>query len=286
MTLPNFLVIGAQKSGTTTLCRQLAEHPDVFMPEKKEPHFFSYDEGARPQFKERSKKKKNVVTSLAEYEALFANASGQKAVGEGSTSYIHMAGAAERVRARIPHARLIAILREPVDRCWSHFHHAVRSGREPFDGFEQAIHEEDRRIAEGWGDPYAYRAKGFYSRQLRHWLTLFPREQLFVRLFDDLTEDPRALYREAFAFLGVDAEFVPDLSRKYNVGGDADEVFDYRPGIAERIRMAISPASRGYDPAKKPPFPDALRKELKEGYRADVEDLQELLGRDLGNWLR
>lgn len=284
MTLPNFLVIGAMKSGTTSLCRQLGEHPDVFMPAKKEPHFFSY-EGEQPSFKERSKKTKNIVATLAEYEALFAGAGGQRAVGEGSTSYLHIERAAARIHARIPHARLVAILREPVDRAWSHFHHSVRSGREPFDGFERAIRDEERRTAEGWGDPYAYKAKGLYAQQLRRYFALFPREQIFVCLFDDLMEDAPRLYRDVFAFLGVDPNFTPDLSRKYNVGGDADEVFDHRPGIVERIRMAVSPARRKYHPSEKPPFPDALRRELEELYRPEIEDLQQLIGRDLSTWM-
>ncbi len=284
MTLPNFLVIGAQKSGTTSLCRHLASHPDVFVPAKKEPHFFSY-EGREPRFRQRSRKTKNVINTLPEYLALFDGATTERAIGEGSTSYLHEEQSAARIRSRIPDAKLIAILREPVDRAWSHFHHAVRSGREPADGFAKAVRDEERRLAEGWGDPYAYKSKGFYARQLRRYHALFPKEQLHVCLFDDLMADPKSLLRGVFAFLGVDPLFEPDLSRKYNVGGDAEEVFEYRGGIADRIRTALSPARRDRDPAKKPHFPAELRAELAELYRPEIEDLQELIGRDLGAWL-
>ncbi len=285
MTLPNFLIIGAQKSGTTSLCRHLASHPSVYIPAKKEPHFFSY-EGREPVFRRHSKKTKNVINTLPEYRALFDGVSGESAVGEGSTSYLHEEQSAGRIHHYAPEARLIAILREPVDRAWSHFHHSVRSGREPVGGFARAIHEEERRLAEGWGDPYAYKKKGFYAQQLRRYLEVFPREQLHVCLFDDLLNDPKSLLRKVFEFLGVDPDFEPDLSRKYNVGGDADEVFDYRGGgIADRIRTALSPARRNRDASKKPPFPDDLRSELKELYRPEIEDLQELIGRDLSEWL-
>lgn len=302
MTLPNLLIVGAMKSGTTTLHNQLAAHPEVFMSEKKEPHFFSF-EGREQKIRQPSRKRRNTVTTLAEYEALFANAGKARVIGESSTTYLHTEQAPECIKRHVPRAKLVAILREPVERAWSHFQHAMRAGREPnvvvssnpekaykglAEGFEEALIQEEERLAEGWGDPYGYKLKGFYAQQLKRYYKLFSREQIFVCLFDDLKADPAALYHQLVDFLGVDPSFQPDFSQRYNVGAEAEEVYPYEPGLGERLTRLLS--GKGWsvppvDPSQqKLPIPEGPREQLRALYRPEIEELEELIGRDLSAW--
>ncbi len=152
MTLPNFLVIGATKSGTTSLYTYLKQHPEVYMP-MKEPNFFAL-EGREPPFfrgpegwKEPSQKR---ITDLEGYRTLFAGASGEKAMGEVSPLYLYAPQAAYRIRRYVPEAKLVAILRNPVERAYSAYMHLVREDREPL-GFAEALKEEERRIQSNWG---------------------------------------------------------------------------------------------------------------------------------------
>src|SRR3712207_4104321 len=131
MTLPNFLVIGAMKSGTTALYYYLEQHPEIYMSPVKEPNFFSQENAA------------DTVTHIGTYEQLFKGASGKKAIGEASHSYLYEPRAAAEIRRYVPKVKLIAILRNPIDRAYSHFLHMVRSGTEPLDDFAQALREEE-----------------------------------------------------------------------------------------------------------------------------------------------
>ena len=133
MTMPNFLIIGAMKSGTTALYYYLEQHPDIYMSPVKEPNFFS------------SHKQENAADTVTEfgiYRQLFSGGSGKKAIGEASHSYLYEPGAAAEIRRYIPEAKLIAILRNPIERAYSHFLHMVRSGTEPLDDFARALQED------------------------------------------------------------------------------------------------------------------------------------------------
>ncbi|HEX6473777.1 MAG TPA: sulfotransferase, partial [Candidatus Limnocylindria bacterium] len=131
--LPNFLVIGAAKSGTTALWSLLRQHPQVFMPALKEPHHFAFDaDQPAPQFRgPGANLHRDAVTGTDAYRALFADAGEALAVGEASATYLYVAASVERIRAAIPDARLVAILRQPADRAYSSYLHLKRQGREP-----------------------------------------------------------------------------------------------------------------------------------------------------------
>src|SRR3712207_6354190 len=133
MTMPNFLIIGAMKSGTTALYYYLEQHPEIYMSPVKEPNFFSSQEQENAA---------DAVTDIGTYQHLFRGVSGEKAIGEASHSYLYEPGAAAEIRRYLPEAKLIAILRNPIDRAYSHFLHMVRSGTEPLDDFAQALQEE------------------------------------------------------------------------------------------------------------------------------------------------
>ena len=254
--LPDFLIIGAQKAGTTALYAYLRWHPAVLGPSWKEVSYFDRhhhrgDEWYRGQFPN------GLRTRLMERRAGV-----RPAVGEASPSYIFHPLAPVRVAALLPEARLIALVRNPVDRAFSHYQHEVALGRERL-SFEQALAREDERtkgelermerepsyFSHAWWD-FTYASRGLYAEQLERWLAAFPREQLLILATEDLAERPRDTYAQVLEFLGVPPH----------------ELTSY-PRIFSRDYAAMEPATR---------------ERLAGTFAEPNRRLYELLGRDLG----
>lgn len=297
--LPNFLVIGAAKSGTTALWSFLRQHPQVFMPDLKEPHHFAFEpDRAAPVFRGPGATiQRDAVTDSAAYRALFADAGQAEAVGEASALYLYLPDAAHRIRVAIPDARLVAVLRQPADRAFSSYLHLKRQGREPAPTFEAALERESARIADGWGFLWRYRDLGHYPGQLRAYLDRFGSEQLLVHLYDDLLRDPLGVMQRTYAFLGIDASFAPDVSGRTNVGGVPRRGWRGRLlGRASPVRRAVSTvvparlrrragALADRQALQREAIPPATRQRLTDEFRDEIQELAELLGRDLGAWL-
>jgi hypothetical protein len=214
--LPDFLVLGGQRCGSTSLYDMLCGHPDVAPASHKEPHFFDNNHLRGEQFYRR-------LFPLQLQMRARERRQGRRAVtGEATTYYLAHPGVPARVRALLPDVRLIAILRDPVDRAYSHYQLSVREGREPL-SFEEALAAEPDRLAGEHerliADPsyrgvahrfFSYRSRGRYIDQLERWWAEFPREQLLVLRSEDMFEDPRIVYDQLVTFLGLD----PDADRR------------------------------------------------------------------------
>ena len=249
--LPNFLIIGAARSGTTSVYSALQAHPDVYLPVNKrpEPHFFL--------------KEAEFAKGLPYYEQrYFADWNGQRAVGEASTSYLFGADVPRRIHAALPEAKLICILRNPIDRAFSGYWHSVVSGLEPL-SFEEAIAREDDRKRELDGTalgeiaPFAYVERGLYHRQLQGWFKVFDRSRMRIMIFDDLLREPKQSMSGVAQFLEID------------------------PGGFQSIELQKENTSA---PAGAAMSPD-LRRSLTERFRHDIVALQDLLRCDLTSWL-
>ena len=249
--LPDFLIIGAQKAGTTALYAYLREHPAIAGPPWKEVSFFDrhYARGAawyRGNFPNRLYLRR-----------LQARTGVAPLVGEASPSYLFHPLASERVAALVPEARLVALVRNPIDRALSHYHHEVALGRETL-SFEDALDAEEQRMRgelERMRDPryfshawwnYTYASRGLYAEQLERW----PRERLLVVPSEDLLERPRETYARVLEFLCAPPH----------------ELASY-PQIFKREYSQMDPRTR-----------DELRKRFDEPNRR----LYGLLGRDMG----
>jgi hypothetical protein len=301
MALPNFIIIGAGKAGTTALYHYLNQHPQVYLSPIKEPRFFSL-EGMTADFRGPGDEVSNreAVTTLAGYEALFAAVKPHHlAIGESSAKYLHDARAVLNIQRYVPRAKLIAILRNPADRAWSNYVHMLRAQREPAASFEAALEDEERRIAAHWSQFWGYFRNGLYHDSLQRYFAAFPREQIRVVLHDDLAADALAVTRDLFAFLGVDATFAPDTSYRPNVSGIPQGaavrqlskwrnrlrpyLWRLKPMIPQRLRKGLANfESRHVEILKLDP---ALRRRLLERYRSDIERTSALIGRDLSPWL-
>jgi hypothetical protein len=298
--LPNFLVIGAAKGGTTSLYDYLRQHPEVYMAAVKEPRFFAYDGRPLPQGGPGGERFHGAtVTDVGAYEALFEGAGNALARGEASPLYLYSAHAASRIAARVPGARLVAILRDPADRAFSHYLHLKRDGLEPAASFSEALAKEAGRIAADWDWSFHYRAVGRYEPQLARYATLFPPGSLHVELYEDLSADPAGVARRVYAFLGVDEMFKPDTGARLNQGGVPREGaawniatrYDHpvrralRPFLPQRVRLRMLTRLRARS-LTRPTMDPNVRADLVDGYREDILKLQNRLARDLSAWLR
>ncbi len=306
--LPNFLIIGAQKAGTTALYYALSRHPDIFMSPVKEPAYFT----AENAFRDTSgpgDETAQVITDLHEYETLFAEGQHVIARGEASTSYLYDANAAEKIKHLIPDVKLIAILRNPVDRAYSNFLHLRRDGREPLRDFRAALAEEGTRNASGWSVSWRYKEKGFYGIQLEKYLTHFSRGQIRWYLYEEYDDDPYPTVTDIYKFLGVDDTVSQDLSTRLNVGGmprseslqwltrritpapqDPNNTSDRRlkwliNRMPDRLRRGLLNA-QNTNLERPSVLSTDLRAELMEAYQDDIERVGELTGLNVSRWLK
>jgi hypothetical protein len=304
VSLPNFLIIGAAKAGTNALYHYLRQHPQVYMSPWKEPKFFAFESEADLGFRAANGRdapvNASVILDQAEYEELFDDARDDElARGEASTHYLYVERSPARIKALIPDAKLIAVLRNPVDRAFSSYQHLVRDDLEPLD-FGAALDAEPQRIAEHYAYLYRYTDMGFYSEQLDRYEKTFPENQLCVLLYDDLRSDPEGTCRRIFSFLGVDEDFVPDMSGEYNRSGVPKNRFMHRllnpsapmkrrlwnvtPRFA-RERLLDAQTRMVNRNLQRQTMPEPERDRLRDVFREEVGRLETRLGRDLSHWL-
>jgi hypothetical protein len=298
MPLPNFVIIGAARSGTTSLYRYLAQHPDVFTSPVKETNYFAWEaerpaEGSAP-----IPEQMYPIRSATAYQALFDEVAGQRAIGEASPRYLHVPGVPERLAAALPDVRLIAILRHPARRAYADYLVRRRKGIEGR-SFEAVVEAEAKHLHEApppGGRPILHH--GLYHAHLRRWLAAVPRDRLLVLLNDDLAADPIDLFARLCRFLDVAEVATADSAVRYGPAGLArSQVLDrvINGHLARSVRSLLPVGVRG--PARRlvrwarrqntrrPELPAELYVRLAELYRDDILALGKLIGRDLGAWL-
>lgn len=253
MPLPTLVIAGAQKCGTSSLALACRQHPQISMSERKELHFFDrhFDRG------------------VDWYAKQFDTGPGHTQIGEATPAYLYEREARERMLATLPEAKVIVVLRDPVERAYSHFWHTTRRGDEN-KTFEEALALEPQRIDSPVLEDrarYSYVDRGHYIDQLLGVVAEHDRSLLTVLLLDDLKADQAATLATLFSFLGVDvdaAHTIPEVWRNRYRAPDRD---------------VSKPATAEY-----PPMNPDTRARLKEVYRASNDRLSEWLGRDLSAW--
>ncbi len=298
MAKPNFFIIGAPKSGTTAMAGYLGGHPGVHFCEPKEPCFFSTDFPGQ-----------QLVATQEDYEALFAEAAeDQLAVGEGSVWYLYSEAALRNIKAYDPQAKIIVMLRNPVEQVYSMHQELYHRRYETEGDFIAAWGLQESRSA-GRNIPQHCKAAAFlqysaiasYAAQVERLRQIFPPRQVKILLFDDFKADTGKAYRECLAFLGLAddgrQEFRPALeSRRHRLHGlgtflinqpawlvRAKGGFKRLFGI-ERLGLREMVAKYNTVTAKRAPLPEVFKDELKEHFREDVAWLSQLLDRDLSGW--
>jgi Sulfotransferase family len=297
MRLPNFLVIGAAKSGTTSLHYYLKQHPDVYLPIKKELHYFAYENMKRATG---GPGDRNIISHICQsrqaYEVFYTEARAQTAIGEVSPSYLYFSDVGKRMLEELKKPKIIAVLRNPIERAFSQYMHLVRDNRESL-GFYDALLAEKGRIANGWGALWRYAESSLYSQRLKTYLDLFGDQHVKIFLYDDLSKTPELVMQELFAFIGVDPSYQIDVDRVYNRSGKPKSRFVAdllaKPNsvkslaarwVPESLREPLKLRLQNLNTGSKGRIDDRSRAYLKEFFAQDIGEVQRMLDRPLG-WL-
>jgi hypothetical protein len=285
MKKPDFFLVGAAKAGTTSIFKYLLQHPSIFIPDIKEPHYFSeFPQPRAPR-----------LENDEAYLALFEHCPEEATAGDASTSYLYSPNAARRIHDLNPKARILIVLRNPIDRAYSFYWHNRREFAED-QSFEHALDAEPRRVMEGTPFRYHYVTSGLYFEQVKRYLDVFGADAVLIHLFEDLKRDPAGLCQRIFQFLGVDPHYPVDTGSIYNPGGENRNrmvgwlVSPQFPG-RKLIRSVFPRASRSAKhwlmakniTSPKPMNPDT-RARLASAFRSDIERLEDLISRDLTTW--
>jgi hypothetical protein len=269
--LPNFIIAGGMRCGTTSLNGYLREHPDVAVSTPKEVHFFDVNFGE----------------GLDWYRERFPGSDGAHAVGEATPDYVYHPEAVRRISETLPDVKLIVLLRNPVDRAYSHYWHNRSRGKEPLE-FEAALEAEPERIAAG-GDSravYSYADRGRYREQLERTFRHVPAERVLVRTFEALERDPADVFAAVCRFLDIDDGFVPA-----NLGQAINAYVEFRsvrlrrigkrlPGPLQTLVGKLNQRRTSPYPAMSPTTRERLAGELRTANRG----LDALIGQELPVW--
>lgn len=296
MNLPNFLIVGAAKSGTSSLHEYLKQHPDIFLPHIKEPMFFCDSPG-------------RVTVNLADYAQLFRAATSYKAIGEASTPYLYDLEAPMKIKNTLGNIPIIILLRQPAERAyslWSYFYH------QQFEtlSFEASLAAEAERKAsiefQKSSPVYPgyrfYFSSGLYAEQIERYISIFGKSRVHVFLFDQLKQTPDAVCRQIFQILCVDEQFTPKFAiyneqKTSKIGWVSQLMTTHRPVTVDKIynrlpyllrETAFNVARFVYQlnskPAKSEKLSPDLYRKLTEQYRPDILRLEQLLELDLSSW--
>ena len=309
--LPNFFIVGAPKAGTTSLYNYLDQHPQVFMSPNKEPCYFASEVRAenfagkyqhyhvRTQSElnkylrnpVRENKFRGIVSEWEDYVRLFDGAGLQRAVGEASVCYLHSPTAARNIAARIPHAKIIIVLRDPAERAYSRYLHMVAEGhvRRPF---REHIRISLTSQKEKFDTFYPFLEYGMYHGQVRTYMSVFPPENVRVYFYQ---EGLAGIVADVFRFLNADPRDV-DLSRRYLDRTTAPQAtaflwllkeYNLLGAILRWTPASIRPVFRRmvFRNRKPPEMNEDDRRFLRDYYREDVVKLAGLLDRDLSSWI-
>lgn len=293
--LPNFLVVGATRAGTSALYSYLEQHPQIYVPEIKEPGFFML-EGTT--LKNPYSTTNFAIYDLDTYQSLFDGVEPHHiAVGEATTGYLSSEGVPQRIQHYSPDAKLFAILRNPIERAYSEWQLLVRAGREKL-SFEEACRKEVMTPLTDlpWNpDEIKYIRKGMYYAHLKRFYDTFDASQITVFLHEEWLNDQQETLRTIFNTLGVDETFQGEEQMEHNVGGIPKNALAYKVVFGsdrvKKIGKMIIPTKRRKQIRKaflnrsKEGLTPEIRRELVEVYRSDVESLEGLIGRDLSHWL-
>ncbi len=299
MRSPDFLCVGAARAGTTSLHYYLRQHPELFIPGRKEPCFFSFA-GEKIDYKKG--KFAFALTSPDKYFQLFQNAREDQICGEISTPYLYLyqKTISNIMRFHPNHRKLkiLILLRNPVSRAFSQYMWRVRDGREDL-SFEEAIEQEAERMKLNYSFDYFYLDRGMYFQQVKAYIDSF--RSVKIILHDDLVKDTEGMMRVICRFLEVDSHFVFDIEKEHNssypprwellgklVTSESRLKFHLLNQLPDRWKKGIRHQFDRWNTDKNASIElkPETRKNLRLVYAEDLLRLQDLIGRDLSGWLK
>jgi len=281
--LPNLFIGGVQRSGTTYLHNLLKEHPDIFTPKyPQEIHFFDLD--------------KNYNKGLKWYSKYFRQWHQQKIIFQTSPLYIYLPEVPKRIAKILPESKFIFILRNPIDRAYSHYWHSVKYAYETL-SFAEAIKLESSRICKNqqYNRQYSYLERGKYAEQLSRFYCEFPKQNILVILFDELREKPHLVLAKCASFLKIDANlFPPNLIEKIKAKKNQSRLprSYYVQKISTKMKnspllfLSVLIDKVNLKSTNYPPMSIEIRNDLQDYFEPEIQKLEKLIDQDLSYWLK
>ena len=286
--LPNFIIVGAAKSGTTSLYHYLSEHPDVFMTNPKEVNYFSAEEITQQGLYYKDHK----TLSFEAYKELFIGSEGFKAVGEGSVSYLFYPETPQKIHALLPDVKIIILLRNPIDRGFSHFLMDQRLGLVDLEYKDIIFNTKPHEKMHLYFQQYV--ELGLYFNQVKRYIDLFGKDRVKIYLNEDLRSDLGAVIDDLYVFLQLDKSEKPNLEKQHNTFTMPNNRLIAQLYKSHFIRGALSKIvpeklkekalNTFFNKTEKPTLSDAERARLHEIYDEDIKQLALLIDRDLSHW--
>jgi hypothetical protein len=295
--LPNFLIVGAAKSGTTSLHYYLQQHPDIYLPAQKELHYFAAEQMLRLTGGPGDRHAlSHICQTKDEYASSYAKVARQPAVGDISPSYLYFSEVSERIKNELNDPKIIILLRNPIDKAFSQYMHLVRDNRETLD-FHEALMAERERIERGWAAIWRYAESSLYFSRIKKYLDVFGEDKVRISVYDDLAKSPERLVRQLLEFIGVDPQRPIDFTQVRNRSGKPRSRWVTnlltRPNPLRDVAKRILPAGTTYmlklrlqdlNTGAKGTIDSRSRAYLKNFCAEDIQALQQIVGRRL-NWL-
>jgi hypothetical protein len=300
---PDFMVIGAPKAGTTALHAALAQHPEVFTSRPKEPKYWMCDGAPPPAWQGPGDKhsQQEWIWRERDYAALFEPARRDQLRCESTPFYLWSRGAHRRIGESLPDVKLIAVVRDPIDRAYSNWMHLWSDGLEVEADFETAFHLQDERVAAGWAPFWRYRELGLYGEQLEHLFSYVDPGRVLVLRYRDIVDDPAAAVDRTCRFLGIaegHLDTIPrDNSRSFVEPGWRSAVWGpvirggatlgqfARPQLWRKAEARLVQRLRGRREAPRPHLSAEQRAGLIPCFEEDIKLLSAVTGEDFGDWL-
>ena len=299
---PDFLIVGAPKAGTTALHSALARHPQVFTTTPKEPKYWLCGDAPPPHWvgPGDAHSQQEWIWRRRDYDALFVPARDDQVRGESTPFYLWSRPAHRRIAEHLPGVRLIAVVRDPIDRAYSNWMHLWSDGLEPVSDFEEAFARQSDRVDAGWAPFWRYRDLGLYGEQLRHLFDYVAREQVLVVRYRDIVDDPAGAIDKVCAFIGIEpghVETIPqDNARSFAGAGVRSRVVGTAIRTGARLGQFAPPEvwRRASVPltsvlqaggAHRPKLSAEARERLVPNFADDIDLLSDLTGDDFGDWL-
>jgi hypothetical protein len=292
---PDFVIAGAAKSGTTALYSMLRQHPGVFLPMLKEPHYFSDIPADISGPGDQEHTAQRVVRTVNEYRSLFADATPDQLRGDASPSYLFYSSSASKIVRENADCKAVVMLRDPVERAHSHYLNMVRDGRETL-SFTEALKAEQQRRTMNWEWTWQYTGVSRYSAGLKAFLDAFSPQRVMVNSFETFASDPGAIFARVCAFLGIDVPDKPPRIWQQNPSGlprfGSLQSFLAHESIAKSAIKSVIPRStlrRMKDVAtrwnvEKPSLLESERTYLTDVLASDAQLVRELSGLAFDEW--